>query len=282
MRFDPSLAEGDRRELAVALRELRKAAGLSGERVAVRCGMSQSKVSRIENGRLLPSMIDVEQMLDALGADPPTRDDLLALARMAHAEYQDDRASVRRGIHHRQRELATMEANSTRMRHFLPTLITGLLQTANYMHVAMNPPMNPAVRDPTRAIELKLARQAVLSDESKRFEFLLTESALRWRLCAPEVLAAQLDHLVAVSHCPNVSIGVLPLAASIPMGAFHTFVVYDRKLVTAELFSGQLVLRDPKDVDYYQALFDYFSERAHWGEDSRAALSELADEFRGQ
>ena len=35
-------------------------------------------------------------------------------------EYQDIRASVRRGLHHRQRELAALEAGARQMRHFLP------------------------------------------------------------------------------------------------------------------------------------------------------------------
>lgn len=95
--------------------------------------MSQSKVSRIETGRLLPSVVDVEQMLTGLGVDEPTQHELLSLARFANTEYQDVRLSVRRGLHHRQRELATLEQNATDVRHFLPTLITGLLQTPEYM-----------------------------------------------------------------------------------------------------------------------------------------------------
>lgn len=58
--------------------------------------MSQSKVSRIETGRLLPSVVDVEQMLTALEVDEETRYDLLLLARTANAEYHDVRDSVRR------------------------------------------------------------------------------------------------------------------------------------------------------------------------------------------
>ncbi|MEV0409210.1 helix-turn-helix transcriptional regulator [Streptomyces sp. NPDC050448] len=55
-------------ELASLLRDLRKRAGLSGDRLAARCNMSQSKVSRIENGRTRPSLVDVEQILRALDA----------------------------------------------------------------------------------------------------------------------------------------------------------------------------------------------------------------------
>ncbi|MFE2742955.1 helix-turn-helix domain-containing protein [Streptomyces scopuliridis] len=57
-------------ELASLLRELRKRAGLSGDRLAARCNMSQSKVSRIESGKSRPSLVDVEQILRALDAPP--------------------------------------------------------------------------------------------------------------------------------------------------------------------------------------------------------------------
>jgi transcriptional regulator with XRE-family HTH domain len=207
VRLDPEQAGQDRQSLAEALRDLRRAAGLSGDRLARRCHMSQSKVSRIETGRLLPTVLDVDRMLRALGVDQATRAELLSLARVANAEYQDVRASVRRGLHHRQRELAALEADAKEMRHFLPTLITGLLQTPEYMRAAMNTSIEPAAGDTTTAIALKLERQAVLHDKTKRFEFLLTESAVRWRLCEPSVMAVQLDRLVSLSWLANVRIG---------------------------------------------------------------------------
>lgn len=280
MTLDPTRAEQDRQSLASALRDLRVATGLSGDRLARRCGMSQSKVSRIETGRLLPSVVDVEQMLNALGVEQTTRCELLRLARLANVEYQDVRASVRRGLHHRQRELAALEVSATRMRHFLPALITGLLQTAEYMQAAMSTPVEPAAGEIARAIALKIERQAVLHDETKNFEFLLTESATRWQLCPPPLMAAQIDRLVSLSRLPNVRIGVLPLSAVVPNGPYHTFVTYDRRLVTIELFSGRLVLREPKDIDYYRALFDFFSTRALWVDQARSFLRGLATEFR--
>src|SRR5579859_7345764 len=116
-------------------------AGLSGERLARRCHMSQSKVSRIETGRLLPSVVDVERILRALDVDQATSAELLALAHVANAEYQDIRATVRRGLQHRQRELAALEADAKQMRHFLPALPTGLLQIPEYMRVGRSRPL---------------------------------------------------------------------------------------------------------------------------------------------
>ena len=280
MTLDPTHAARDRQDLAGALHDLRKASDLSGDRLDRRCGMSQSKVSRIETGRLLPSVVDVEQVLTALEVDDATRRELLALTRVANAEYQDVRASVRRGLHHRQRELAALEASATLMRHFLPTLVTGLLQIPEYMRAAMSTPVEPATGDVGKAIALKLERQAVLYDKAKNFEFILTESAIRWQLCEPSIMAVQIDRLVSLSQQSNIRIGVLPLSAQVRNGAFHTFVTYDRRLVTIELFTGRLVLRDPKDIDHYWALFDFFSVHALWTDEARNVLKALADTFR--
>lgn len=280
VKLDPARAGQDRQDLASALHDLRKASGLSGDRLARRCGMSQSKVSRIETGRLLPSVVDVEQMLTALGVDRATQNELMVLARVANAEYQDVRASVRRGLHYRQRELAALETTATHMRHFLPALITGLLQTPEYMRAAMNTPVEPATGDTAQAVALKLQRQAVLHDQTKYFEFLLTESAIRWQLCEPSIMAVQIDRLVSLSWRPNIRIGVLPLSARVTDGAYHTFVAYDRRLVTIELFTGQLVLRDPKDIEHYRALFDFFDRHTLWDDHARGVLAALADTLR--
>jgi hypothetical protein len=148
------------------------------------------------------------------------------------------------------------------------------------MQAAMNTPTEPATADTGPAIALKLRRQAVLHDQGKRFEFLLTESAVRWQLCPALVMAVQIDRLVSLSKLPNIRIGIIPLSACIPDGAYHTFVTYDARLVTIELFTGQLVLRDPKDIGHYRALFGFFTSHALWEDDARRFLNELAEKFR--
>ncbi|MCP2334811.1 helix-turn-helix domain-containing protein [Actinomadura rupiterrae] len=279
MKADPQQAGDDRQRLARALRDLRKASGLSGDRLARRCNVSQSKISRIENGRTLPSVVDVERILLALSVDKSTRDELLNLARVANTEFRDIRASVRRGLHHRQRELAALEESATQLRYFLPSLVTGLLQTPEYMRAAMDTPVEPARGDTSRAIALRVERQRVLQDATKRFEFLLTEQAVRWRLCAAPVMALQVDRLVSLSRLPNVRIGLLPLSGELGVGPMNTFTVYDRNLVTVETFTGQMVLRDPKDIQHHLDLFRHFSTHALWGEEARSVLGDVLAEF---
>ena len=55
-----------------------------------------------------------------------------------------------------------------------------------YMRATMDTPLEPTAGDTTTAIALKVERQAVLPDKSKQFEFLLTESALRWQRPRPD------------------------------------------------------------------------------------------------
>jgi transcriptional regulator with XRE-family HTH domain len=274
--FEPDELGPRRSRLADVLRELRKQAGLSGDRLAARSGISQSKISKIENGRILPSVLDVERILNSLDVPETVRAEVSVLARLANTEFQDLRSLLRRGLHHRQRELAVIEAETVRFRYFLPTMITGLLQTADYLRAALAD--NPV--DLSRTVMLKLDRQAVLYDRTKTFSFLLTEAAVRWQLCPPLAMAAQMDRLVSVSCLPNVHLSVIPLARHVPAGPLNTFTVYDERLATAEVLSGLIVMRDPRDVRYHLERFAFFESHTCFGAEVREILGRWAEEFR--
>lgn len=259
--FEPEDLGQRKGELAAALREARKRAGLTGERLAARCGISQSKISKVETGKVLPSASDVERILSALGVAGERLQELVALARLANTEFQSVRASLRRGLHQKQRELAALEADSQHIRFFLPLMITGLLQTPEYARASMaNFP-----GDHPQAIAKRLDRQARLYDLSKRFSFVLTEAAVRWQLCEPRIMAVQMDRLSSLSELPNVRIGVIPLDRYVPDGPLNTFTVYDERLATSETFGGVIMMRDPRDVTYHLQLFSFFEQHAAFG-----------------
>jgi transcriptional regulator with XRE-family HTH domain len=93
--LEPDQQDEQRATLAELLRELRQAAGLSGERPAARCAMSQAKISRIETGKILPSVIDVEQIVAALAVPDDAAEKLVALARVANVGYTSWRSLAR-------------------------------------------------------------------------------------------------------------------------------------------------------------------------------------------
>lgn len=274
--YEPEELGARKDELALALRDARTAAGLTGERLAARCGISQSKISKLETGKVIPSITDMERILTALGTGQERTTELLALARLANTEYQSVRASLRRGLHHKQRELAALEADATHIRFFLPLMLTGLLHTPEYARASLaNFP-----GDHGQAIARRLDRQGSLYNRSKRFTFLLTEAAVRWQLVEPAVMAVQMGRLASLSELPNIRLGIIPLDTYIPDGPLNTFTVYDERIVTAETFGGAIIMRDPRDVAYHLELFAFFERYAVFGDEARKLLEQYAVGFR--
>lgn len=66
-------AQYEREQLSLRLRELRQAAGLSSAAAARAAGFSQSKLSKIETGALLPSFPDTEALCRAYRASGKDR-----------------------------------------------------------------------------------------------------------------------------------------------------------------------------------------------------------------
>jgi hypothetical protein len=220
--------------------------------------------------------VDVERILRALNAPPHVLSEATALAKLANTEYLDVRSLLRKGLEKRQYELSGMEMVTTEFRFFLPAMITALLGTSEYIRASLA----HVPSDTTKAIVKKLERQAVLYDTAKNFSFVLTESAVRLPLLSPAVMALQLDRLVSLSQLSNIQLGIIPVRERPPIGPMNTFTVYDERLVTAETFTGAVVMRDPRDVAFHIDLFRRFAAVALFGDDARERLAEWAADFR--
>ncbi|MFF2039770.1 helix-turn-helix domain-containing protein [Kitasatospora sp. NPDC058170] len=276
MAIDPAELGQSKSDLAKALKELRDQAGLSGDRLARRCGMTQSKISKIETGRSVPSLVDVELILRALEVPAELARRVLDLARVANTEWQDVRALRQKGLDKKQVELAALDASSTEIRYFLLSMLTTLLATPEYIRASLA----HVPGDASKAVAKKLDRQTVIYDESKTFTFILTEQAARWAVLPPRAMTLQLDRLMSLSRLPNIRLGVIPLGKYIPDCPLNTFTVYDRSLATVETETGIIVLRDPRDVQQYRDMFAMYEGHALFDEQARGKLTEWADMFR--
>ncbi|WP_149183123.1 helix-turn-helix transcriptional regulator [Streptomyces sp. TRM49041] len=276
MTFEPEQLGQSSQELAATLRKLRKQAGLSGDRLAARCNVSQSKVSRIESGKVRPSLVDIERILRALDAPPALVAEVSALARIAATEWQDARSMRRKGLDKKQLELAGLEASSAEFRFFLLSMLTALLSTPEYIRASLA----HIPGDHSKAVARKLERQEVLYDRRKKFTFIVTEQAARSPFVSPDAMAVQLDRLASLTHLPNVRLGVLPIETRLPGCPLNTFTVYDERLATVETTAGVMVFRDPRDVRMYLDEFAGYDEHALIGEDARERLAEWATAFR--
>lgn len=280
MSIEPDRQEATRKELADVLRELRKAYGLSGDRLAARCGMSQSKISRIERGRFLPSVFDVERILTALEVPTDRARELLEVARAANIDFTSSRALARIGTWRRQLELKTMTESTNVMRQFLPAIPTALVQTLEYARCVMQPsvPSTPE-RDVEKLVDARMQLRSVIEDESRKFVLLMTEQAIRWNYAGRPAMARQVAHTAREARRPNVDLAVIPHATKVPEAPLNVFVIYDERLVQVEIMNGIVSFRDPRDITYYLELFEFFYRHALTGEEAIEFLTSVADDF---
>ncbi|MFE3605300.1 helix-turn-helix domain-containing protein [Streptomyces goshikiensis] len=265
-------------DLGRALRELRKASRREAKAVARSAAMSPSKLSKIENGHLAPSVIDAERILSALGVPAEVKAQLTEAARVVATEATAWRIYRRTGLHKHQEEIRAIEAQTSLLRAFQPSCIPGLLQSPEYARaVQRNSELTEDALE--KMIGARMRRQEVLYDRQRTFRFLITESVLRWALVRPPMMAAQLDKLVTMSRMPNIVIGVVPQSA--PKNDLPTcsFVMFDTRLVIVEIPHAEITTSEPRDVEQYLRKFEGFEDLALTGDAMRCMVEGIRDEF---
>jgi transcriptional regulator with XRE-family HTH domain len=247
------LPSSPREQLGSQLRDLRLEAGLSGDALAAASGglISQSRVSRIENGRTLPTLQVLQEWLRLTNA--PNPEEVTELWQQVATEAVSW-GHFRQG--QKQQDIAALERESTRIQVFQPVVIPGLLQTAEYAKQVMG--MAYAGTNP-KMIAARMERQAVLYDEGKRFDFLITEGALSWHPPGMD-MRPQLDRITAVASLPNVTIQVVPFEAS--MVFLNMFIIWDDQLATTETYTTVLELRETADLARLREVWERLSESA--------------------
>lgn len=276
----------ERKQLADRLRSLRDAAGLSGEGLARKLGggWKQPKVSKIENGRQLPSEEDVRAWCAAVGA-PDAVDEVLTLLADAQAERTEFKEVARSiGIAGVQAEILALEAHTTRIGEYQPSMISGLVQTAEYadeaLHISSGPGAFGSSEDDIRElIGFRLQRQRVLYDPSKRVEIVMLESALRVRLCSEVTFAGQLDRLLALTGLPSLELTIVPFHARVPVFPMG-FRLYDDDLVIVESLSNEEKIEDAETVAKYVGFFDDLRHVGVTGADAAALIQRALAELR--
>jgi transcriptional regulator with XRE-family HTH domain len=270
--------EGARRQLGSKLLELRRRAGLSGADLAGLLNTNQPRISRIETGRTVPSVDDVRGWAEATHATSEEVAELGDLVRRLATTATSWRILHRLGLTQRQREIAELEREATAIVVFQPTMVPGLLQVADYARRVMAQGNPSSQADLAGAVAQRMERQTILYDQGKRFEFIITEGALRWRPGPPELMAAQLDRLVSVVSLPNITLGVLMLDQDAPDAYLHPFVIFeldDDELVTVETLSAELQINEPQEIEVYRRTLERYRGAARWGNDAIATVRTL-------
>lgn len=271
----PSAPNVWQRQLGMRLRELREATGLSADQVAEHLGCSQAKVTRIENARTRVGKPDLWMLLDLY--EVTDRDSFWALAQAGRrsgwwAAYRDV-------IGQSLVEYVAFEQAAREARVWSLATVHGLLQTEDYARATFDGgwPRPPGRID--RVLAARMERQKRLADGTLTLWAIVDESILYRPVGGPEVLRAQLDHLLCLPAA--VTLQVVPSAKPWHLGLSCAFTLMDFDEYPTVGFieaSNQDVNIETADgVRWYSLVFDQLRAAGVDPQESRGLIESARD-----
>jgi len=268
--------------LGSQLRRLRESRGITREAAGYSIRASESKISRMELGRVSFKARDVEDLLTLYGvADDAERDSLLGLAREANvAGWWHSYGNVLPGWF---QTYVGLEGAASLIRIYEVQFVHGLLQTEAYAHAVVSRGMRGAsAADIDRRVALRLERQkALVSERAPTFHAVLDEAALRRPYGERDVMRAQLRHLIDMSEQPNITLQVMPFSYGGHAGESGSFTMLRfpesdlSDIVYLEQLTSALYLDKSEEVAQYEKAMACLCEDSPGPEESRDLLHGL-------
>ncbi|MEU4386824.1 helix-turn-helix transcriptional regulator [Promicromonospora sp. NPDC023805] len=269
-----------RNELGARLRDLRRAAGLTGQRLADLLSWVPSKVSKIEHGRQSPTVDDIRVWCRAV-SDETAMEGLLADLNTIETRYQEWQRIMRGGLGQVQSAVTRREQETRIFRGYQSLIVPGLFQTPEYARGLLEQSGRVWTQGEgvEEAVTARMRRQEILYDPSKKFRIVLTEAVLLYAICAPEAMLAQLDRLMSLSMLSNVRLGIIPFERRTALAPEHSFWVYDDDLVLVETVSAQLNLQQQQEIELHTKVFESMALDADYDQKARAVLQRASKQI---
>lgn len=271
------------RQLSRELRRLRAADGRTGEEIADLLGWSSAKISRIETARTAITATDLRRLLEIYGVTEAVAEELLILARTANIRGWWDAFSE---VDSNYSTLIGLESDAASVHCYSALALHGFLQTEEYARevISARPVIPPT--EVARLTQVRLRRQRRLTESNPlQFSAILDEAAIRRRVGGPDVMQAQLKHLMDVGALPNVTLQILPFTAGAHPATSGTFIVLrfpfpGSEVVYLELMNSSLYVENEVDVYKYSLAFDDLRGRALDPDESHDFIAQVISEMR--
>jgi hypothetical protein len=250
--------------LGAHLRRMREAAGITRSDAGWEIRSSESKVSRMELGRVGFKERDVADLLRLYGLDDPEeRERLLSLARDANNPGWWHRfGDVLPSWFH---SYLGLEASAQLIRTYELQFVPGLLQTEEYVRavVQLGRGLIPA-DEVDRRVSLRISRQEVLTRANGpvRLWAVVDEAALQRPIGGVKAMRDQLESLIEATHMPNVTLQVMPFDAGghAATGGAYSILRFPEQdlpdIVYIEHLTSALYLDKLEDLDQYTATME--------------------------
>ena len=282
-----------RANVAQRLRVLRDQAGLSVAAVADAMDWSVSKLTRIEKGEVSIQPLEVRVLL---GHYDVTDENVIAeFSRLA-------RTSRSRQWYSRHRltgayaDFVAFENEAAVIQAWQLLFVPGLLQTRDYARAvtARTLRTDPNDEQVQARVELRMDRQQALFErlegaDAPRVIAVLDESVLRRPIGGRDVMARQLDHLLALAEdAEKFSVGVTPLDLEHHSGLGGSFELlkfsgqsHEDVLFVEGAAGSDFLLTDRNSTDRHNALFQDLLDYGRTGDRARQFIRSIRDGMQG-
>jgi transcriptional regulator with XRE-family HTH domain len=272
--------------LGSQLRRLREAKGITREDAGYTIRASESKISRMELGRVSFKERDVTDLLSLYGVDDETEHAAL-LTLVREANQAGWWHSFSDAMPNWFQTYVGLEEAAALIRTYQVQFIPGLLQTEDYTRAIMTlnrPHMDAAEVD--RRINVRKRRQKLVADgDGPRLWAVVDEAALRRPVGGPAVMKQQIQRLIDAAEMPNVVVQVMPFrfgGHAAESGAFTILRFPEQDLpdvVYLEQLTSALYLDKRDDVDQYIQVMERLSVDSQTPESSVDLLTGLLKEM---
>ncbi|GAA1659166.1 helix-turn-helix transcriptional regulator [Kribbella alba] len=269
------------------LRRMREAARISRADAGWQIRASESKVSRMELGRVGFKERDVSDLLDLYGLqDEQERSRLMELARAANnpgwwSRYGDVMPSWFANY-------VGLEVAAKLIRTYEVLFVPGLLQTETYARAVVQ--LGKAYLPPDeidQRVALRVTRQQILTRaDPVRLWVVIDEAVLRRPIGGRDAMCEQIEHLLKVSQLPNITLQVMPFSSVGYPGAGGAFTIMRfpegdlPDVVYIEHAASALYLDKLEDLDEYAAIMDALTIAAAPVNETPARLTEALERMR--
>lgn len=262
------------------MRRLRQGRNVSREAAGWEIRASESKISRMELGRVPFKERDVADLLTLYGVTDPGRTELLTLARQANKS----------GWWQQFGDIAPpwflsylgLEDAASLIRSYEVQSVPALLQTPEYARAAIRHQYAGASEaEVERRVELCQGRQRLLHRaDPPRFWAVLDEAVLRRRIGGPGVMRAQMEALITMAELPHVNLQVIPVGTGtgFPFTVLRFAEPELADVVYVEHLTSAIYLDKPADVDQYMMTMERACQGAKPPERTPTLLGELIRE----
>lgn len=273
------------RRLGGELRRLRTEAGLKVNDAALALECGQPKISQIETGKRGIRQLDLTTLLNLYGVtDEQQRTNLKRLARDIHkVDWWSGQGPL---LSDDLRDYLTLEADSSLVRSFEPSVLPGLLQTEAYMREIFSAGAEADRVEPL--VNTRLRRKDLLTGSVEfRLRVVIDMAALH-RIPGPrELIRGQFEHLMATGELPNVTIQILPMDVTLPLAQYAPYTLFTLRgeppvqVAWLEHMTGGTLLEQRPDVEMYVKAWDDLTAAALSPVQSRRYISDRINNESG-